>query len=395
VRDTDAERALREDIAAIARIDIIPTILDVVCRTTRMRFAAVARVTESRWIACSVKDDISFGLVPGSELRIETTICNEIRQHGQAVIIDNVAEDPAFCAHHTPVIYGFKSYISLPITLPDGTFFGTLCAIDPEAARLNTPEVVGMFRAFAELIALHLKAQQRLDRTEASLLSERSTAELREQFIAVLGHDLRVPLAAITSGAEILQHSPQPDRVTKLAVMMQRSVKRMAELIDNVLDFARGRLGGGLVLERQVESLQPILQQVVDELQSAWPDRVITLDIALPRAVRCDPVRIGQLVANLLGNALAHGTANTPVKLAATIVDGVLDVTVTNTGDRIPDAMLSRMFEPFVHAAGGPRQQGLGLGLYIANEIARAHGGSLAATSCAGEVRFTFRMLVG
>lgn len=385
--------ALREDLEAIARIDIIPTILDVVCRITGMRFAAVARVTESRWIACSVKDDIAFGLEPGSELRIETTICNEIRQHGKAVIIDSVADDPAFCTHQTPAIYGFKSYISLPITLPDGAFFGTLCAIDPEAARLNTPAVVGMFTAFAELIALHLSAQQHLKRTEASLSSERRTAELREQFIAVLGHDLRAPLAAITSGAELLQRSPEPERVTKVAAMMQRSVKRMAALIDNVLDFARGRLGGGLVLERQAESLKPILQQVIDELQSAWPARVIELDIDLREAVHCDPVRIGQLVSNLLANALTHGAQHTPVKLAASIAGGVLDITVTNTGDPIPPSMLSRLFEPFVRAAARPRQQGLGLGLYIASEIARAHGGSLTATSSADEIRFTFRML--
>src|SRR5271169_4025998 len=90
------------DIAAVGSIPAVPTILDVVCRTTGMRFAAVARVTEDRWIACSVRDDIAFGLKPGGELKVETTICHEIRQSGQAVIIDNVAEDTVYCAHHTP-----------------------------------------------------------------------------------------------------------------------------------------------------------------------------------------------------------------------------------------------------------------------------------------------------
>src|SRR5688500_6682687 len=132
--------ARQEDVAAIGRIDAVPTILDIVCRVTGMGFAAVARVTEDRWIACSVKDEIGFGLEPGGELRVETTICHEIRQSRSAVIIDHVAEDAEWRDHHTPAMYGFQSYISMPIILPDGHFFGTLCAIDPKPASLNRPE---------------------------------------------------------------------------------------------------------------------------------------------------------------------------------------------------------------------------------------------------------------
>jgi GAF domain-containing protein len=131
------------DLAAIDRIQAMPTILEVVCRTTGMGFAAVARVTEDRWIACAVRDDIQFGLKPRGELKVETTICHEIRQAGTPVIINHVAADEHYCGHHTPVTYGFESYISVPIVLQDGTFFGTLCAIDPRPARLNTPEPSG------------------------------------------------------------------------------------------------------------------------------------------------------------------------------------------------------------------------------------------------------------
>ena len=125
------------DLAAVAQIDAVPTILEVVCRTTGMGFAAVARVTDERWIACAVRDEISFGLKPGGELKLETTICNEIRASGEAVVIDHVAEDEAFCGHPTPAMYGFQSYISMPIVRPGGAFFGTLCAIDPRPARLK------------------------------------------------------------------------------------------------------------------------------------------------------------------------------------------------------------------------------------------------------------------
>ena len=185
------------DVEMIGALPSVPTILEVVCRTTGMGFAAVARVTSERWIACNVKDDIAFGLTPGGELQVETTICHEIRQSGEAVIINHVAENPCFADHHTPAQYGFQSYISMPIVLPGGAFFGTLCAIDPEPHKLDDPETVGMFKLFADLIAMHIDSHQRAEASEGALLDERKTAELREQFIAVLGHDLRNPLASI------------------------------------------------------------------------------------------------------------------------------------------------------------------------------------------------------
>ncbi|WP_052402824.1 ATP-binding protein [Muricoccus aerilatus] len=172
---TDPEPVLRlphdlyKDVVAVESIAAIPTILDVVCRTTGMGFAAVARVTEDRWVACGVKDDIAFGLKPGGELKVETTICHEIRQAGSAVVINHVAEDTAYCGHPTPAMYGFQSYISMPITLPNGMFFGTLCAIDPKPAKLNTPAIIGMFKMFADLIAFHLDANQRVASSAAAL----------------------------------------------------------------------------------------------------------------------------------------------------------------------------------------------------------------------------------
>ena len=132
-----------------------------------MGFAAVARVTETRWIACGVKDDIAFGLRPGGELKVETTICHDIRQHRDPVVINCVAESEVYCRHPAPAMYGFQSYISMPIILPDGSFFGTLCAIDPKPRMLNSPKVIGMFKLFAELIAFHLDANARLTTSEA------------------------------------------------------------------------------------------------------------------------------------------------------------------------------------------------------------------------------------
>ena len=378
------------DIAAVQGIAAVPRILEVVCRSTGMGFAAVARVTEQRWICCAVRDEIAFGLAPGGELEVETTICHEIRQSGEAVIIDSVADDMAFCGHHTPAQYGFQSYISMPIVLADGSFFGTLCAIDPRPARLNTPQTIGMFKLFAELIATHLDAARRVAVSEARLLGERETSELREQFIAVLGHDLRNPLASIAAGTNLLARGgrdPAP-----ILALMQQSTARMSALIDNVLDFARGRLGGGITLTRVAQPLQPVLDHVIAELRASFPASRIETNFDLTQAVNCDGGRIAQLFSNLLGNALIYGTADSPIRVDAGTRAGRFELSVANAGQPIRPEAINRLFQPFYRASDA--RQGLGLGLYIASEIARAHGGELEVESSAQETRFTFRMPV-
>lgn len=292
-----------------------------------------------------------------------------------------------------PALFGFKSYISMPIILPGGTWFGSLCAVDPRPARLNTPEIIGMFKLFAELIAFHVDANRKLSSAQDSLADERKTSELREQFIAVLGHDLRNPLASIDAGTRLLLQTPLNDKALKIAVMMQKSVTRMSGLIDNVLDFARGRLGGGLTLERDAsESQEPVLSQVIDELRSRWPERTLHAQFALDGPINCDHSRIGQLFSNLLGNALTHGTADTPILVKARTEFSMFELSVSNSGEPIHPAVMEKLFLPFSRGAVRPGQQGLGLGLHIASEIARAHGGTLAVISSAGETRFTLRM---
>ena len=390
-----AAHDFQTEIDAIGAIGAVPTILNVVCRVTGMGFAAVARVTEQRWICCAVNDLIQFGLQPGGELKVETTICQEVRQIREPVVIDHVAEDTIYCRHHTPAMYGFQSYISMPIFLKDGRFFGTLCAIDPQPRRLKNPETIGMFRLFAELIAFHLDASDRLATSEASLTGERETSELREHFIAVLGHDLRNPLASIDAGARLLQKTPLNEKATTIVTMMQDSVRRMAKIIDNVMDLARGRLGGGIPLNRATGPIGPVLDQVVAEMRMTHPERAIDVAFDLTEPVNCDRSRVARLFSNLLGNALLYGKADTPVRVGASTTDGRFELSVANAGDQIPAVALERLFQPFARGDVRPNQQGLGLGLYIGSQIAQAHGGEITVTSTPEETRFTFRMPIG
>jgi signal transduction histidine kinase len=392
LREMSFEEDIRQDIEAVSRIDAVPMILDVVCRTTHMRFAAVARVTEQRWVCCSSLDHLGFGLAPGGELQIETTICNEIRGHGEPVVIDHVAQSDVYCGHPTPAMYGFQSYVSFPIRRRNGEFFGTLCAIDPKPARVSTPEVKGMFKLFGDLISFHLDAQDRLEATEAALLDARESAILREQFIAVLGHDLRNPLNALSSGTQLLATMPSAEAPRVLA-RMSRSIARMTELIANVTDFARGRLGSGLHIARTSDRslLGAELHQVLAELRAAWPDRIIDAHMALDRDVSVDVPRIGQLLSNLLANALLHGAPDHPVRLDVTTSDE-FELLVTNHGTPIAPVTQARLFQPFTRGTDTSNPQGLGLGLYIVAEIAKAHGGTVSVESSDAVTRFRFRL---
>jgi signal transduction histidine kinase len=381
---------IEEDLRVINSITAIPAILDVVCRTTGMGFATVARVSDSRWIACAVLDNVEFGLKQGGELKVETTLCNEVRQYHEAIVIDHFDQDEVYAKHHTPLMYGLQSYISIPITLKDGSFFGTLCAIDSKPAKVNNPETIGMFNLYAELIALHIDNFQKMQRAEESLVEEKNIAELREQFIAILGHDLRNPVGAIGNVAQILQKgSVDKEKLNRFVNILLNSTSRMKGLIDNLMDFARGRLGEGIVLDRKYEVLDETLWHVIQELQLIWPGKIIHADLDLEIPVYSDSKRIAQLFSNVLGNALGHGKDGHPVRVIVNSNKEKFFLSVKNMGEELSEDLKANIFEPFSRESANGKREGLGLGLFISAEIARAHGSQLEAHSSGNEIEFT------
>ena len=228
---------------------------------------------------------------------------------------------------------------------------------------------------------------------EQAMHAEHAAAELREQFIAVLGHDLRNPLASIAGGIRLIGREPVSDRGRKVLDLMEGSIVRASKLIDNVMDFARARLGSGIgIVPDGNTRIAPVIEQVVAELRSIAGDRTIEATIDPDLAVEADHGRIGQLVSNLLGNALTHGSAEQPVRLSATTSADMFELSIANGGEPISPEVMRHLFQPFFRGAVRPSQQGLGLGLHIAAEIAKAHGGTITVASDAVETRFTFVM---
>jgi signal transduction histidine kinase len=381
------------DIATIGRISAVPAILQVIREMTGLRFAAVARVTEDSWTACAVLDQLGFGLQVGGELEVTTTLCHEIRQAHHAVVIDKASDDPLYRDHHTPRLYQFESYIAVPVFRTDGRFFGTICALDPNPAPLTSSTIQSTMESFARMLALQIESEENQQKTEAALIQEQANGELREQFIAVLGHDLRNPLFAISAGAEmLLRKFPDPAR-DKLVQHILTSARRATRLVDDVLDFTRGSMGKGIPVNIEpCPDLEEALRHVIAEIQSVHPDRSILSSIGDLRDVQCDRERVAQLASNLVANAVTHGDRAGAVVVSAQSDQATFVLSVKNQG-QIAEEALPHLFKPYSRPTGDTPQAGLGLGLYIASEIARSHGGTLDVVSNAEQgTIFTFSL---
>lgn len=378
----------------IEAISVVPKILETVASLTGLGFVAIAHVAENSWTTCAVWDKLDFGLKVGDGLDVTTTLCEEVRSTRTSIVIDHVEVSEQYRDHHTPRIYGFQSYFSVPIFRRDGSYFGTLCGLDPTPMKLSAPTTVSTLELFAQLISEQLETERVHAAAQTELLSERETAELREQFIAILGHDLRTPLSAVHSGVELLGLRSKDPVSMPILQRMQRSVGRMSALVDDLVDFTRGRMGGGIALNlRRERSLDVQFGQVIAELREVHPEAEILALIQSGIDLRCDPVRLCQMLSNLVKNAIVHGTPNTPINVLITFTDRKFFMSVTNDGDALPPHVVQQLFKPFWRSPSSTSHEGLGLGLYIVAEIARSHEGTMEVSSLGGKVCFTFSML--
>jgi signal transduction histidine kinase len=229
------------------------------------------------------------------------------------------------------------------------------------------------------------RAEEGLKREEAA----RQTALFREQFLGILGHDLRNPLQAISGNAALLLRygglsEPQRKAVNRISI----SSDRMARMISDILDFTRTRLGGGYTLQRTWMNVHEVLKQVVEELEVAHPQKRFELNVSGTGWGEWDADRIAQAASNLVGNAVQYSPEDSPVRVLARDEGDGVRVEVHNLGTPIPAERLPHIFDPFVRGQQGARQasrSGLGLGLYITHEIIKAHGGSLQVRSTEAE----------
>jgi signal transduction histidine kinase len=368
---------LAGELGRIEGLKAVPVLLQLICRTTGLGCAAIFRAKAEQAVLAAIDDRLATGLKPGEILDGALVL-------RAPVLIEDVSADPRLRDHPLVKRFRLRSCVSAPILGADGSLFGTLFAFDSAPHVFVQPETGVMFERLAELIGVALLQPEPSRPQDASASAER--------FLTVFGHNLRNPLTAVLGGIEMLRKYPLTERAAQWVDMITASATRMSELIDVAVDYSQSRLQHGICLELvEIDTLEADLQDTLDEFRAANPKHPVYAEIAIGEAIRCDPRRILRLVRSLADDAVHHGDPTQPLKVEAGTRDGWLELSVAHAGERIPEAALKTLFEPFARGvqSGDPW---LGLSLYLAREVARAHGGSLAARSDAKETRFILRI---
>lgn len=425
-----------QDIDDISNIHIVSSLLNVISQTTNMRFAAIARVTDKKWIACSVKDDISFGLKPGDELKLETTLCHEVHQKDELIVIDHVDKDPNFAKHHTPQIYGFQSYISVPIYYVDGSFFGTLCAIDPEPNRLNKPHIIDMFKLFSSLITFHLEGiremrrnimqmnsvqetsrnqiadlkifnqeleenvtQQSVELHNKSRELEKTNLEL-EAFAFISSHDLQEPLRKIQIFSNLLMENQDTllnDQGKRFIERIDAAAQKMRTIINDVITY-----GQYTQLDEASEkiNLRQIVMQVQEHLMVNRIKPKAKIEFSGVEEIYAKPEQFTQLMKILVGNAVKFKSEyRVPeVKIISkkvnekpgvpgrdAITGNFIYITCGDNGIGFEPKYSERIFRLFQKLNPPLAYSGNGTGLTIAKKIVENHDGVVSASSIPGQ----------
>lgn len=425
------EENFKQDILNIQNISIIPNLLNVICQTTGMGFAAVARVTEDRWITCSVQDNVAFGLKPGDELEVKTTICDEIRQSCKAVIIDNVSQDDEFRNHHTPAIYGLQSYISVPIIRKDGSFFGTLCAIDPKPNELKTFKIREMFNLFSELISFHITSieeanENKIILKEKNNLLEKTVVEKQEvekiktnieqtlieknislkkmnseleAFNYISSHDLQEPLRKIQLFTDIIERDEiqnLSDKGLNAFYKIRSSAFRMQNLINDLLIYSKTKFD-----ERkfEVKDLTTIVNEVIEDLSEEIKNKKVNFEIKNLGTLSIIQFQFRQLLYNLISNSLKFSDPdkNLTISITGKIINGselvsdnlsatarYYNITVSDNGIGFDQTYSERIFGLFQALHTKPLKS-TGIGLTIVKRIVENHNGFIKAEGVLNE----------
>jgi signal transduction histidine kinase len=284
--------------------------------------------------------------------------------------------------------WGDAAWACVPLQL-EGEPTGVLGLVFRDPRAFDAPErafIASVAQLCAEALSRarrHEAAERARARAEAAEEEAQRAAAFQDQVLAVVGHDLRTPLSAITMAVALAQRTPVNDRIAGSLDRIARSAGRMHDIIRDLLDVARARQGLGLALTRTPVSAREVCAHAVAELEQVFPDRAIRLHARDDARLSADASRLHQAISNLIGNALQHGDPGANVTVEVVGRDDEVAIRVANGGHPIPQERIAAIFEPFRRgdAPGAGDGASLGLGLFIVREIARAHGGAVTVRS--------------
>lgn len=400
----DYKDDLFKDLEVVRRISFVPSMLEIICQITGMGFAAVARVTEDRWLACSVRNEVQFGLKEGEELKLETTLCNEIRNHRQPIIIDHVDECSQYKNHHTTKMYKLQSYISFPIILPNGTFFGTLCAIHSKPAPINNKKIIDTFSMFTELLAYHIQSQELLDRSylaNAKLVHQNtvliSVNNDLDNIVHTASHDLKSPLTNISGLVDIMdelivEEPLKLEQIQLIIKLMRSSLKSFNQTITDLTTIIEADHSLKTAELEDINFLE-LVENVKLDLHSSIADSGANIQvIGLENSqFHFSKRNLKSILYNLVSNAIKYRSPDRLPKIVIKLeqVEGKISFSVVDNGLGIPDNQQNQIFKLFKRLHG--HVEGSGLGLYIVKKMVDAVGGQIQVKSKINEGT-TFRI---
>lgn len=313
-----------------------------------------------------------------------------VHLYGEAEWVAIRADDPTFPRWRSASEAGLTDGFAFPV-VADGEVLGVLelFTAKPEPA---DPDLLVALRTVGLQVGQFVRRARAQAERERLIAELRDTVRFSELLAAILAHDLRNPLATIVVGTQLLQASPLDERGRAALEHMSASETRMSRMIDQLLDLTRSRSGGGLAVTRAPFDLGTLARSIASELAVAHPHRVVAVEIEGDAHGEWDQDRLGQVLSNLIGNAIEHGDDATPVHVAVDGTDPAEVTLSTHNVGTIAAEHLASLFDPFRRATEASRGTGLGLGLHITRLIAEAHGGSVSVTSDQDGTTFRVRL---
>jgi len=376
---------IEKDVAAFSRIAAVNMILETLQKLTGLRLSIVVRVDDNSWTACAVVDNLNFGLNPGDQLELSTTYCNTARENAAPLIVKHASQNDDFKDHPGFTVYGVESYIAVPLYRQNGECFGVMCALDLEPKEFSE-ELVSTFELFANLITYEFEAEERRQEGEELLKLAQQSNESRARFMGILGHDLRNPLNTIVMAANLQkQGTLAPEKNAEMTEKIIKTAKRMQFLIEDLLDTTQTVQGNEIFIEKKHIDLTVVFRQIIEEIKITQPNRNIEFYAEENCFGLWDEGRLGQVLSNLLSNALHYGNQHSPIKINLIEDCEKVVLQVNNQGEIISEDIRKNLFTPFWRGAkktaGSINSSGLGLGLYIVKQIVEAHGGKIEVDS--------------